>query len=108
VCVFGEFRDELLKLGAGELWLLLAQGRQRQQNLRKRPQVMAMIGGDRELLEAYSLVAVDSSEAKEKPPTLVLRSVPTVAWNAADSFCGQCYDLPLRARSQPKAFDPNS
>jgi hypothetical protein len=46
--VFGKFDDELLC--AGYFWLLLAQGCQRQQNLRELPQVVAMIGGDRELL----------------------------------------------------------
>ena len=65
--IFGEFRDELAKLSASYFWLLLAQGRHRQQNLRKRPQVAAVIGGDLELLDPCFLVAVDSSEAEEKP-----------------------------------------
>jgi len=54
------------ELCADHFFLLLTQGHQRQQNLRKRPQVMAVIGGDRELLDACFLVAVGSSEAREK------------------------------------------
>ena len=64
--IFGEFRDEFAKLSAGYFWFLFAQGRHRQQNLRKRPQVVAVIGGDLELLDACFLVAVDSSEAEKK------------------------------------------
>jgi hypothetical protein len=37
--VFGEFRDELRKLCAGHFCLFLAQGRHRQHNLRKRPEI---------------------------------------------------------------------
>ena len=65
--VLRELRDELLKLCAGHFCFFLAQGHQRQQNLRKRPQVVPMVGGDLELLDAYFLVAVDSSQADEKP-----------------------------------------
>jgi transposase InsO family protein len=64
--VFGEFRDELLQLCARHFWLFLAQRCQRQHNLRKWPQVVAVIGGDLELLDPYFLAAVDSREAEEK------------------------------------------
>jgi hypothetical protein len=40
-------------------------GRERQQNLRKRPEVVAMIGGDPELLDARFPVAMDSCEGEE-------------------------------------------
>jgi hypothetical protein len=52
-------------LSVGYFCLFLAQGRQRQQNLRKRPQIVAMIGGALELLDPCLLVAVDSSEAEK-------------------------------------------
>jgi hypothetical protein len=48
--VFGKFCDELLKLCAGHYCVLLTQGRQRQQNFRKRPEIIAARGGDLELL----------------------------------------------------------
>ena len=55
-----------MKLVTGNLWLFLPQGRQRQQNLRKRPEVVAVRGGYLKLLDAQFLVAVDSSEAKKQ------------------------------------------
>src|ERR1035437_10356602 len=58
--------DELLKLCSGQVWLFLAQGRQRQHDLREQPEIMAALGGEFELLDAYFLVAVDSSEAEEE------------------------------------------
>ncbi len=63
--VLGEFRDELRKLFAGHFCLFLAQGCQRQQNLRKRPEIMAAFSSDLKLLDAGFLVAVDSSEAEK-------------------------------------------
>ena len=64
--VFREFRDKFAKLSVSYFWLLFAPGRQRQQNLRKRPQVAAIVGGDLDLLDPYFLVAMDSSEAEEE------------------------------------------
>jgi hypothetical protein len=64
--VCGEFRDEFGKLTASYFWLLLAQSSHRQQDLRKRSQVAAVIGGDLELLDPHLLVTVDSSKAEEK------------------------------------------
>jgi len=60
-----KFRDKLTKLKAGHFRLSFAQGCQRQQDLRKRPQIMPVIG-DLELFDSYFLVAVGSGEAKEK------------------------------------------
>src|ERR1019366_4638187 len=64
--VFGKFRDEFRKLCACHFRLFLAQGRQRQQNFRKRPEIMAVLGGDFELLDPHFLVAVDSSKGKKQ------------------------------------------
>src|ERR1700722_13734941 len=64
--VFGTLRDEFLELDAGHFYLLFPQGRQRQQNLRKRSQIVAMFGGDFKLLDTCFLVTVDASEAEEK------------------------------------------
>jgi hypothetical protein len=56
--------DELPKLCAGHFCLFFAEGRQRQHNFRKGPQVVTMIGGGLDLLDTCILVAVDSSEAE--------------------------------------------
>lgn len=50
--VLRKLSDKFVKLGARYFWLVFAQGRQHQQNLRKRPQVVAMIGCDLQLLDA--------------------------------------------------------
>jgi hypothetical protein len=55
--VLGKFRDQLLKLGAGHFCFFLAQGRQRQHDFGKRPEIMAALGGDLELLDPCFLVA---------------------------------------------------
>ena len=57
--VFWKLGGEFGKLSASYLWLLFAQGRHRQQNLRKRPQVAAVIGGDPKLLDSHFLVPAD-------------------------------------------------
>jgi hypothetical protein len=49
--ILRKLRNEFGKLSAGHFWLLLAQGSHGQQNLRNRPKVPAMIGGDLELLD---------------------------------------------------------
>ncbi len=64
--IFGELRGQFRKLGPSDFWLLLTQSSHGQQNLCKRPQVPAVIGGDLELLNAYIFIAVDSSETQEK------------------------------------------
>jgi len=64
--VLGEFRDEFDQLSTRYFCLFLAQSRERQQDLRKRSQVVATVGGDLDLLDACFLVAVDSNEAEEK------------------------------------------
>lgn len=56
--VLGEFRDEFLKLHARHSCFPLAQGSHVQQNLCKGRQVVAALGGDPELLDAYFPVAV--------------------------------------------------
>src|SRR5271166_874525 len=64
--VSGEFCDQLRKLCAGYFCVFLTQGRQGQQNLRKRPEIVAALGGDLELLDACFLVAANSREAEKK------------------------------------------
>ena len=64
--VFREFHDEFVKLSPGDFRLFLAQSRQRQHNLSKRPKVVAMSGGDLDLLDSRSFIAADSGEAEEK------------------------------------------
>ncbi len=64
--ILRKLRDEFCKLRAGQFWLLLAQGRQRQHNLRKRPEIMAALGGDLELLDPCFLVAADSGKTEEE------------------------------------------
>ncbi len=61
--VLWEFRDQLRKLRLCYIALLLAKARQRQQDLRKRPEVAAVRSADLELLYAAALIAADSCEA---------------------------------------------
>ena len=64
--ILGEFRDQFPELPAGHFCLFLAQRRQCQQDIRKRPQIVAMVGGDPRLLDPHFSVAVDDSEPQEK------------------------------------------
>jgi len=52
------------------------QGRPRQQNPGKRPQVVAMIGGDLELLDACFLIVLDSSKGGAGPAENAARPLP--------------------------------
>src|SRR5436309_6250220 len=70
----GNSATSSVSCGSGELWLLLAQGGQRQQNLSERPEVPAARRDDRELLNPFASVAADSGEAEEEP--LVQRLAP--------------------------------
>jgi hypothetical protein len=54
-------------LCASHFWFFLTQCCERQQNLRERPKVVAVFGGSLELLDAFFLVAADSSEPKKEP-----------------------------------------
>src|SRR5581483_33579 len=62
-----ELGDQLRKLRVCYIALLLAQARQRQQDLRKRPEIAAVGSGDLDLLYAAVLIAADSCEAEEEP-----------------------------------------
>ena len=54
--ILRKLRDEFPKLRAGHFCLFLAQDRHRQQDLRKRPQVVAALGGDFKLLDPRSFL----------------------------------------------------
>src|SRR5712691_1380806 len=65
--VLGELRVQLAELRAGQLHLLFAQRRERQQQLGKRPEVVAAGRGRPELLHSAGPVAVDPADPEERP-----------------------------------------
>src|SRR5579864_3233627 len=64
--VLGEFRGKFCKLYASYFRLFLAQSRQRQQSLRKRPEVVAVVGSNLQLLDSCFLVSMNSGKPEEK------------------------------------------
>jgi hypothetical protein len=64
--ILRELRNELRQLGAGQFHLVLAQGRQRQQNLCKRSKVMASRCGNLELRSFLPMLPTGCRDAK--PP----------------------------------------